>query len=83
MCVIAPLTSPLPSQLCRQQEFLTYLVGPRKLLVEMVTLKLLSTHAEGEQTLDMPNVLITVRRKGGVVAGWAGCAGECLLAICV
>ncbi|EFN59698.1 hypothetical protein CHLNCDRAFT_33552 [Chlorella variabilis] len=42
-----------------ERELLTYLSGPLASLKEMVTVQLLSIHADGEQTLDERNVLLT------------------------
>ena len=46
-----------------EKELLTYLADPIPALVEMVTVQLLSIHADGEQTLDERNYVLTVRTK--------------------
>jgi hypothetical protein len=48
-----------------EKELLTYVSGPLAALKEMVTVQLLSIHADGEQTLDERNMLLTVRWRGG------------------
>lgn len=42
-----------------EKELLTYLSDPVSALVEMVTVRLLSIHADGEQTLDERNYVLT------------------------
>jgi hypothetical protein len=46
-----------------EKELLTYLSDPVSALVEMVTVRLLSIHADGEQTLDERNYVLTVRQQ--------------------
>ncbi|GAB4813772.1 hypothetical protein N2152v2_000818 [Parachlorella kessleri] len=53
------LTAAATSQNARERQFLTYIASPFQYLLELVTLKLLSTHADDEETINMPNALLT------------------------
>jgi hypothetical protein len=73
-----------PSESKREQEFLTYVADRRSLLRQLVTVKLLSGHADDEHYLSMPNELLMVRRCSGhahgkQVPGCTGQVGNCCL----